>query len=196
MALQKIEEAVKTSAQKEADLVVRAARRSADERIETEREAAKRDAERQYQTATRTIEEEFGRKLLQAKGAAGKEMLEKRNALLERVFDMARKQILEMNAGEYATLMTGLLERAAGDGGGKLRVHPNDKTAFEKVLAGFNANRSGDAKVTMDDAKPLSEPGGFIFVSDTFEVDQTVGTLLSDMEHELAPRIAAELFKE
>ena len=196
MAFEKIEEAVRTSAQKEADLVVRAAQRAAEDRVEAEHEAAKRDTERQYQAATRAIEEEFARKLLQAKGANGKELLEKRNALLVRVFDLAKKQILGLDAGETAKVMSGLLERAVGDCGGKLRIHPSDKATFESVLSAFSAGRSGEQKVTIDKSRPLPEPGGFIFVSDTFEVDQTVGTLLSDMEHELAPRIAADLFAE
>lgn len=196
MALEKIEEAVKTSAQKEADLILRSAQRTADDRVEAEREAAKRETERQYQAATRAIEEEFARKLLQAKGANGKQLLEKRNAQLVRVFDLAKKQILGLDPGEYVKIMSGLLERAAGDRGGKLRIHPSDKGAFEKVLATFNATRSGDAKVAVDESNPLPEQGGFVFVSESFEVDQTVGTLLSDMEHELAPQIAAALFAE
>jgi vacuolar-type H+-ATPase subunit E/Vma4 len=196
VALERIEEAVKTSAQKEADLVVRAAQRSADERVEAEREAAKRDAERQYQSASRMIEEEFARKLLQIKGANGKDLLEKRNVLLLRVFDLAQKQILAMDTKEYVKIMAGLLERAAGDRGGKLRIHPKDKAAFETILNAFNGSRSGERKVAIDESQPLPEPGGFILVSDTFEVDQTAGTLLSDMEHELAPQIAADLFAE
>ncbi|GMV91788.1 MAG: hypothetical protein AMXMBFR82_15660 [Candidatus Hydrogenedentota bacterium] len=195
MGLEKIQEAVKTSAQKEADLIVRAAQRSAEERIEAEREAAEREAERQYQAATRAIEEEFSRKLLQVKGAQGKQLLEKRNGLLKRVFDQARQQIVSMDPQEYAKIMGGLLERAVGDRGGKLRIHPKDKAAFEKVLSEFNGKRGGKP-VTLDESKPLPEQGGFIFVSDTFEVDQTVGTLLTDMEHELAPQIAADLFSE
>jgi vacuolar-type H+-ATPase subunit E/Vma4 len=196
VALQKIQEAVTASARKEAEMVLKAAQRSAEERVEAEREAAKRDAERRYQAATRAIEEDFARKVLQAKGAHSKELLEKRNAVLNEVFDLAKKQILDMDTNEYATIMTGLLERAAVDCGGTLRIHPNDRAAFERVLEACNANRSGDAKVSVDESKPLPEPGGFVFVSDTFEVDQTVGTLLSDMEHELAPRIAADLFAE
>lgn len=195
MGLEKIQEAVKTSAQKEADLIVRAAQRSAEERIAAEREAASRDAERQYQAATRAIEEEFGRKLLQVKGAHSKQLLERRNGLLKRVFEEARQQIVGMDPQEYVRIMGGLLERAAGDGGGRLRIHPKDKAAFEKVLSGFNGKRGGTT-VTIDESRSLPEQGGFIFVSDTFEVDQTVATLLSDMEHELAPQIAAELFSE
>lgn len=196
MALEKIQQAVKSSAQTEADHVLKAAERSAQERVETQKEAAGRDAERQYQAATRAIDEEFARKLLQAKGVSAKQLLEKRNALLLRVFQQARQQVLAWNVGEYAAVMGRLLERAAGDLGGKLRIHPKDSAAFARVLAEFNARRDPAKQVTVDETRPLPAQGGFVFVSDTFEVDQTVDTLLKDMEHELAPRIAAEIFQD
>ena len=82
MALEKIQQAVKSSAQCEADRVLEAAHRAAQERVAAEKEAAAREAERQYQAAARAIDEEFARKLLQVKGAAGKQLLHKRNALL------------------------------------------------------------------------------------------------------------------
>jgi len=42
----------------------------------------------------------------------------------------------------------------------------------------------------------LAERGGFVFVSEGFEVDQTLGTLLEDIQRELAPHIAAEMFAD
>lgn len=196
MGLEKIQEAVATSSQKEADLVVKAAQKSAEERAKSEKEAAQRDTERRYQAATRSIEEEFARKLLQAKGAASKRLLEKRNAVLERVFNQARQQILDWSEEETVTVMGRLLERAAGDRGGRIRIHPEDRTVFGKVLARFNGGRDAANQVTVDESRPLHDRGGFVYVSGTFEVDQTVGTLLADMEHELAPRIAAEIFQD
>ncbi len=38
--------------------------------------------------------------------------------------------------------------------------------------------------------------GGFIFVSADFEVDRRVDTMLQEIEHDLLPAIAADLFPE
>ena len=89
-----------------------------------------------------------------------------------------------------------LLERAAGDLGGSLRIHPKDSAVFTKILASFNAGREKAKQIVLDESKPLPEQGGFVFVGGTFEVDQTLDALLKDMEYELAPRIAAEVFQD
>jgi vacuolar-type H+-ATPase subunit E/Vma4 len=196
VALEKIQQAVKSSAQAEAENVLKAAGQAAQERAASEKEAIAREGERQYQAATRIIEEEYARKLLQVKGAAGKQLLQKRNALLVQVFQQARQQILTGDAGQYAAVMRRLLERAVGDLGGTLRVHPKDSAVFATILASFNAGREKAKQIQIDETKPLPEQGGFVFVGGTFEVDQTLDTLLKDMEYELAPRIAAELFHE
>lgn len=196
MALDKIQQAVKSSAQAEAERVLEAARRAAQERVAAEQEAAAREAERQYQAAMRAIDEESARKLLQVKGAAGKQLLAKRNELLARIFREARQQILAGDANQYADVMRRLLDRAAGDLGGALRIHPSERAVFTGILASFNAGRDRAKQIAIDEAKPLAEQGGFIFVGGAFEVDQTLDTLLKDMEYELAPRIAAELFQD
>ncbi|MCC6489401.1 MAG: V-type ATP synthase subunit E [Candidatus Hydrogenedentes bacterium] len=196
MALDKIQQAVKSSAQAEAERVLEAARQAAQERVAAEQEAVAREAERQYQAATRAIDEEFARKLLQVKGAAGKQLLAKRNELLARIFHEARQQILTGDASQYAEVMRRLLDCAAGGLGGKLRIHPSERAVFAGILASFNAGRDRSKQLVVDETKPLAEPGGFIFVGGAFEVDQTLDTLLKDMEYELAPRIAAELFQD
>jgi vacuolar-type H+-ATPase subunit E/Vma4 len=66
---------------------------------------------------------------------------------------------------------------------------------FEKVLSELNESRGG-AKVTLDQTGPLPERGGFIFVSASFEVDQTLDMMLKDIEHDMLPVIASELFQE
>ena len=87
--------------------------------------------------------------------------------------------------------MKRLLGSAGIDCAGKLRVHPSDNAIFEAILA--NANTES-AQISLDNEHPLAERGGFIFVSENFEIDQTLDTLLANIEHEMAPQISAELF--
>jgi len=51
-------------------------------------------------------------------------------------------------------------------------------------------------KITLDRNDWLPKRGGFIFVSADFEVDQTLDTMLQDIEHDMLPAIASELFPD
>lgn len=194
MPLEQISQAVLDQARTDADHIVRAAQKAASEKVARARELAEQDGERRVQAAMRAIDEDFYRKLTQVTGAGNKEVLARKSACVRGVFDKARQEILALPQEEYLGIMGKLLDRAAEGHGGKLRVHPEEKAKFSQVLAQFNAGRATDLQVTLDEARPLPEAGGFIFVSDTFQVDQTLRTILSDLEYELAPQIAAEIF--
>lgn len=194
MPLEQISQAVLDQARTEADHIVRAAQKAADEKLARTRELAEQEGERRAQTAMRTIDEDFYRKLTQFTGAGNKELLARKSACVRGVFDKALQQARVLPQDEYLGIMRKLLDRAAEGHGGQLRVHPDEKAKFSQVLAQFNAGRPPELQVALDDARPLPEPGGFIFVSDTFQVDQTLRTILADLEHELAPQIAAEIF--
>lgn len=194
MPLEQISQAVLDQARTEADHIVRAAQKAADEKVTRARDLAELEGERRAQTAMRVIDEDFYRKLTQVTGAGNKELLGRRSACVRGVFEKALQQALILPNGEYLGIMRKLLDRAAEGHGGQLRVHPEEKAKFSQVLAEFNAGRAPELRVTLDEARPLPESGGFIFVSDTFQVDQTLRTILADLEHELAPQIAAKIF--
>jgi vacuolar-type H+-ATPase subunit E/Vma4 len=194
MALDQITEAVLETARAEADLIVKSARKNAGERLAAARRAAEQDAERHYNSLVRGLQEDLARRMIQMQGAAGKELLERKNTLLQKIFSQARDRILSMPAAEYGAVMRKLLEKTASDCGGNLRVHPGDRALFEELLAGFNSGRVEALHVGIMDEQPLPERGGFIFVSDLFQVDQTLGVLLANIEYALAPVISAELF--
>lgn len=194
MALEQISQAVLETARTEADHLLKAAQKAASEKLDHARRAAEQEADRRYQAATRTIEENLARKLIQEQGVANKELLARKNAILQRIFAQAREEILDLPSGEYTAVMEKLLRRAAEGRGGVLRVHPSEYTVFEALLASFNAARPEVQHVRLDETQPLAERGGFIFISTEFQVDQTLATLLNDIEYKLAPHIAAGLF--
>lgn len=196
MTLTNIQSSVLEAARHEAEKIVKAAEQSAHDRIAREVEACRNEAELRYQQAVRAAEEDAARRLLQAKGVQSKQLLEHRNALLGRVFAEARQRILDLPQDQYVEVMTRRLTRTAGKDGGRLRVHPQDRPAFDRLLGPWNASRPADARVTVDEGAPLEKRGGFIFVSAAYEVDQTLDTILSDMEYALAPEIGAEILHE
>lgn len=196
MGLDNISRAVLETARNEADHVLKAARKNADDKIAAARAAAERDGERKYQSAVHAIDEDLARKLIQVRGAANKEILAKKNARLRHVFDSARQKILAMPGPEYSDLMRALLDRSVGQQGGLVRVHPQDEKLFAQLLADLNKGRNPAAELKLDAANPLENRGGFMFVGGSYEVDQTLATLLGDIERELAPQIAAQLFAD
>lgn len=194
MALEQITQAVLDAAHKEADLIIKSAEKTVADKLAAARKVAEQDTERRYQAATRAIEDELAQKIIQLQGTANKELLEKKNGLLRQVFQQAKEKILTLPEAEYAAIMQRLLGSAGIDCAGKLRVHSSENAIFETIVAGFNAGNPQEVQVSLDMEQPLGERGGFIFVSDSFEIDQTLATLLANVEHEMAPQISAELF--
>jgi len=194
MAFEQITQAVLDTARREAEFILKSAEKNVEDRLNTARKAAEQEAERRYQTTIRTIEEELAQKIIQLQGAANKKLLESKNVLLQKVFDQVRERILCLPEAEYAAIMKKLIHSSGIDCVGKLRVHPSETALFSDLLAEFNSGRSEDMAVGIDEQQALAERGGFIFVSDVFQVDQTLSTLLANIEHEMAPEISKELF--
>jgi len=194
MAFEQITQAVLDTARREAEFILKSAEKNVEDRLNVARKAAEQEADRRYQTTTRTIEEELAQKIIQLQGAANKKLLESKNVLLQKVFNQVRERILCLPEAEYAAIMKKLIYSSGIDCVGKLRVHPSEKALFSGLLAEFNNGRSEDMAVGIDEQQALAERGGFIFVSDVFQVDQTLSTLLANIEHEMAPEISKELF--
>ncbi len=193
MGLEKIRQAVLSKAKAEAaDIIESAKKRNADF-LKSEKEAAEQDFDRRCRLRMQAIEEEYNRKLIQQKGMAGKQILDRRNILLKSLFEKAKQEILAWPPERYVRVMSHLIENAAGNLGGRLRVHPEEEDLFQKILSGLNKDRP-NAKISVEQTAPLSERGGFIFISVSFEVDQTLDTMLKDIEHNMLPAIASELF--
>jgi vacuolar-type H+-ATPase subunit E/Vma4 len=188
MGLEKIRHAVLSEAKAEATHIIESARKKNSDFLKSQKEVAEQEFERLRKFRTQAIEDEYSRKLIQLQGAASKQILDKRNILLRSLFERVRHEILSWPPEQYGKVMGRLIENAAGKLEGKIRVHPDEKDLFEKILSEVNA------KITVDQTAPLPERGGFIFVSASFEVDQTLDTMLQDIEHDMLPAIASELF--
>lgn len=193
MGFEKISRAVLAEAKNEATTIIDGAKKSRGDFLKLKKEAAEQEFDRLCKLRMQAIEEEYNRKLIQIKGAAGKQILDQRNALLRSLFEKAKKEILDWPSEKYARVMGRLMEGAVGSQEGKIRVHREDQDVFQKVLSELNEGR-GETKITLDQSTPLPERGGFIFVGADFEVDQTLDTMLKDIEHDMLPAIASELF--
>lgn len=196
MGLDKIHQAVLSEATTEAARIVESARKKSAVFLNDQKTQTSRDMERLYNSRVQSIKDEFDRKLIQYKGMAGKQILEKRNAVLRSVFEETRETILKWPEGEYGDYMGRLIEKVAGNSGGRLRVHKDETGIFTKILSNINEKRNTETRIILDESNPLNERGGFIFLGINYEVDQTLGTILKDIEQEMLPVIAQKLFSE
>jgi vacuolar-type H+-ATPase subunit E/Vma4 len=194
MGLENIRQAVLAEAKTKATRIVDSAKNNAANLLKSRKEIAEQEFDRICRHRMQAIEEEYSRKLIQFKGAAGKQILDKRNALLKTLFEKAREEILKWPAEKYAGVMRRLIEKSAAGDAGEIRVHPDDTAVFEKILLELNAGRL--AKLALSKGAPLTKRGGFIFVSSDFEVDQTLDTILREVEYDTLPVIAERLFQE
>ncbi len=196
MAFDQITHAVLESARAEAERARKAAEMAAAEKVRAARQASEADCERKYQAAVRAIDEELSRELTQIVGAGNKELLAERGRSVRRVFELAHDQILALPDEVHRDVMRRLLERATEGRGGRIRVHADVQPRFKPLIDELNAARAGANQLAIDESQFLPEPGGFIFVSDNYEVDQSVPTLLQDLEYELAPLLARDLLEQ
>lgn len=193
MTLETIRQAVLANAESQATRIIDTAEKVIAKKLDAQKTATKDEFDRLCASRMQALEEEHSRKFIQFKGAAGKRILEKKNALLKALFKRAKDQILSWPRQKYAGVMTRLIEKAAGDNRGKIRVHPKEQEVFQEILLGLNKER-GDLALSMDLTDSLSERGGFIFIGDDFEVDHTLDTTLDAIERDMLPAMAAKLF--
>jgi len=193
MGLEKIRDAVLAEARGEAARIIDGAKRKNAALLKSQKESSEQESDRLCRLRIQAIEEEYNRKLIRRKGIANKQILDKRNILLKGLFESAKQEILAWPPEQYARVMSPLIENAAGSLEGTIRVHPEEVNLFLEILSGLNKGR-GEAKIRVDQVAPLRERGGFIFVSANFEVDQTLDTMLKDIEHHMLPAIATGLF--
>jgi len=194
MGMEKIRETVLGTASAEAARIVSAAEKHWREWLAEQKAQVRDQAEQRYQAGVRAIEDEMARQLIQFKGTASRQLLDKKNKWLRHIFDRARQEVLNWPPSSYAALIRRLLEPVAATRSGQVRFHPEERETVSKVLAELNGGRAAATRLAPDEAHPLQERGGIVFVTPEYEVDLTLRKLLEDMEHELTPAIAAELF--
>ncbi len=195
MALEEISKAVLESVQHEAELIIKSAKNEAEEKKKSAQRSAEEKAERLYQLAVRNIDEEMARKLVQVQGQINKEILSEKNKILSQVFQKAKNEILHLSAQEYQQLMEKWMNQAIpADIQGSLCIHKDDLQLFKDLVAKWN--NSHETKISIDEEKYLPSKGGFLFVGKGFQIDRTLDTILSDLERELIPIIAKNLFTE
>ncbi len=191
MSLDRIKEAVLNASRTEAGHINAAAQKQASEKAETQKENLRKEFEYQFQARSRLIKEEYGRKLAQFQGNAAKELLEAKNDAMRAIFREARDMLAAWPVERYEHKMKQLLDRISEGRGGIVRIHGEEQGIFERIIRQINSERNAEG-LKVDD-RYLSEKGGFVFISENYEIDATIHTILREIELALLPEIARDL---
>ncbi|HOJ43393.1 MAG TPA: V-type ATP synthase subunit E family protein [Syntrophorhabdaceae bacterium] len=196
MGIEKIREAVLSDAKKEAKAIVELAKKNSIALFERKKQEIDDKYERIHKTRIQEISDEFARKLIQFKGITNKKILEKRNALIDKIIQRAYEKVLSLPQERYMDLMARLIEKVASNTSGVILVHKEERDLFAKLIDRLNKDRDETARLVLDDKNSLPRKGGFIFIAKDYEINQTLDLLLEDMKKEMLPVIAKELFKD
>ncbi len=192
MSLEKIKHIVMRESALKADEINATAEKEARQKLETRKESLFKELEYQFQVTARHIEEEYSRKIAFFQGNAAKEILEAKNVALRSILGKVHSVVLAWTDEEYGKVMKRFLEKITGSRKGYIRIHADEKSVFEPLVRDLNSSRADDARITID-REHLHARGGFVFISENFEVDATLETIFSDIERSILPEIAREL---
>ncbi len=121
---------------------------------------------------------------------ARKAMLEKKQELISRAFDMAANKLESSEGDERAEILATLALRAANGGKGEIVLSAEDKAELgAKILEKCSENKN----ITIsDETRELG--GGLVFREGSAEVNCTFRTLVTELRDELSREVADILF--
>ncbi len=194
MSLEKIRDTVINKAQKEKEEIIARARQEHEQRIKAAKEAIKEGIERRLRGIEAELREETKRQIASLNREHRLRLLEMKNRIIGDIFIRAVDKVINLPDDKYLAMMERRLLKVDSNLPGKLCVNARDIKRIDHLFMGrINSRRKGDSRIDLNQA-PINIKGGFIFRTNKFEIDQTLDTIMVDLEREFAPMIAKELF--
>ena len=124
-------------------------------------------------------------------------LLEEKQALMHKAFELAQQEILGMEEDKYRAFLVSLACKACVSGKEELLLNEKDLKRFGKDLCDeINAKLKEEgrpAKLTLGKT-PADIEGGLKLKDGSVETNCSVGTLIAGSKDALAPQVAAMLF--
>jgi vacuolar-type H+-ATPase subunit E/Vma4 len=191
--LEHVREAVLAEARRQAETIVTEAQRAADERVANARIQLADEHDARLAHAHQEIEEKAALTIQRARSEKARELLARKNAVLDRVFEEAARRFAGIPPDRYAESLADSLARTASDADGLVLLSPRDREALGESLVRTVNERLGRQAVRLAD-ETLQASGGFLFRTDTYEVDHSFETRLRILRKDLLAELAATLF--
>ncbi|MGB9866307.1 MAG: V-type ATP synthase subunit E [Bacillota bacterium] len=199
MALQDIVDRIRSDAVREAEQI----RSQAQERAAEIERSAKEEAQRRraaiISSAQSRAEEIKRRSETLWNLERRKELLEAKQEMVEKAFELARQSIMDMEQSRYFELMKRLVVSCAGSGEGELVVSARDRQRLgDQFLREVNAQlasmgNQGAIKFAADTKQMC---GGFILRTGNVELNASFDAKLRELRDSLEAEVARLLFEE
>jgi len=197
VTVENIKNAILADAGKEAERIREVAQKRADEKVRAAKRQLQQAFERRVREAQQHHEDLKNRAIIALRSTLSMELLSAKNAAIDEAFAEAVRRVVNLPDDGYRKLLLKWLKEAAPDGSAHLVLAERDRNAFGRWLVDeINAARPAEKAISLDeDPGELGEiAGGFILRTEKYEVDRSLDSIVSKLEEEMAPEIAAELF--
>ena len=189
MSLEDVEKTVLASAEAEAKQILDEAEAAAKAEL-GRRSAALRDQQRrQIDQARADADAGYERDVNLRRAEHGMRVLEAKNAVIDAIFDTARRRILASQGFDYSLWLAEQVRRACEKASGTLHCNERDRETVEAVARDAGTD---ETEVEVDNAID----GGVLLVAEGFDLDLTLGSMLADLRTELTVSIAERLFTD
>ncbi len=196
MSIDRIRKSITEEAKREAEEITAATSKEADENVEKAKQEILEEAEQRLRRKRTGLSETKERALIRKRTSHSMEVLNRKNAIIEKVFERAIEKIKSLPEDEYLDMLKTWIEAIGAESGGELAVNSRDAGIIEgSFLDEINRDRSPDRKISLA-SDPIDTDGGFILRTGKFVIDQTLETIIGGLREETVPEIAKELFGE
>ncbi len=187
MALNDIKQSITQQAQQRADEIISQARSEANT---LKQEWDKKHAEKQVKLLT-AAQKKAQQKIQQAsfslQAQAQTLVLNKKQKALESVYVKALEELSKLDDVALVELFTSLLDKLPAVEG-EIKATEAHQSAVKKAL------KKSDAKATVS-KEVIKAKGGFVFISDSVEIDNTFETLINNIKEAITLDVANLLFE-
>lgn len=178
---EKAAEAVRAEAAEKCDEIIRAAEARAEEILAAGERRSAEDKEKLI-IRKKSVADIDGRKMI----------LETKQKLIGRCFDLAVDKIVSLEKDRYIAFLTALVKKT-GEKEGELILNPSDRSRLGEELISALGTEIEGCRITLS-TETRNIRGGFLLKKGLVYMNGTVETLIEEAREELAGEVASQLF--
>ena len=194
MSVEEIKKRILNKAESEANLIVNKARERIKEEKNTFESEQKTIFSERTQKEIEKINSELKKRIDQEKLKESRAILKRKNELLEGVFSEVIEKIASLPKAQYKKFLIDMIVKDAPKGKSVLFLNKKDMGLFpEKVISEVNKSLGKGREIVLG-THPVDIKGGFILKGEEVEIDDSLETIVKDVEEKEEIRISKELF--
>ena len=193
MAVEDILKRIASDADKAAQGILAEARREAEAILAESKGKSGQELERLRAKAQQRATEERNRIVTLAKLGARRDLLQEKQALIDRVFEDARKSVATMGVDEYRRLMKVFLARTVEAGDEEVIVDEGERRIDQAFLDLVSKELGKPGRLALSSERRRLG-GGFILRRGKTETNCALDTILRDARDRLETEVAEILF--